>query len=578
MGIQRAFGVAFLIGLGIIDSGFAASKCCTVRKDPAHSKPEAGVISLISTEELQKKIDRFAPIEITAGTSHLSSGDREALTKIIEAAKLMDELFLRQVWSGNENLLKRLRADKSLGSEERLKYFLINKGPWSRLDKNEPFLAEVPTVKPHTASYYPETLTKEQFNKWLEGLSPVERTHATGYFHTIREGTSGALVSVPYNVEYKEFLEPASELLLQASRLTTNASLKSYLEQRANAFLSNDYYESDLAWMNLDSPIDLTMGPYETYEDELFGYKAAFEAFVTLRDDAETAKLAHLGKYLQEIEDHLPIDQKYKNPKIGTNSPLRVVDVLFTSGEANRGVQTAAFNLPNDERVTQEVGSKRVMLKNVQAAKFQKILMPISQQVLRDEEQSQVSFEAFFTHVLAHELSHGLGPQTILVGDRKSTVRLELKDTYSAIEEAKADITGLFLMQYMIDQGYLTPGLEQQMYTTYLTGIFRSVRFGITEAHGKGMVLQMNFLRDQGAIEFLADKRQFYINSEKIKPAVALLTHELLTLEATGDYKKAKRFLERYAVIRPLMQEPLSKMSHIPVDIFPIYSAVEQSH
>jgi hypothetical protein len=247
--------------------------------------------------------------------------------------------------------------------------------------------------------------------------------------------------------------------------------------------------------MDLDSPIDVTIWPYETYEDELFGYKAAFEAYVTLRDDAETAKLKQFSAYLQELEDHLPIDPKYRNPKLGAASPIRVVNEVFSSGEGNSGVQTAAFNLPNDERVVEQKGSKRVMLKNIQEAKFNKTLIPIARVVLSQSQQRDVSFEAFFTHVLAHELMHGLGPHIIKVGGRESTVRKELKETYSTIEEAKADITGLWALQYLMDKGVLDRQMERTIYTTFLASAFRSVRFGVQEAHGRGIALQFNYLR-----------------------------------------------------------------------------------
>src|SRR2546426_9051137 len=258
---------------------------------------------------------------------------------------------------------------------------MINKGPWSQLDGNEPFIEGAP-ARPPQANFYPDDMTKDEFNAWVNTLSPEEKEKATGYFYAIRRDANGKLKPVPYSEEYREFLEPAAKLLREAADLTTNQTLKKFLTKRADAFLSDDYYASDVAWMDLDAPIDVTIGPYETYEDELFGYKAAFEAFITLRDEAESAKLKKFSQYLQELEDHLPLDAKYRNPKLGAASPIRVVNEVFSSGEGNSGVQTAAFNLPNDERVVKEKGSKRIMLKNVQDAKFNKILIPISRVVL----------------------------------------------------------------------------------------------------------------------------------------------------------------------------------------------------
>src|SRR5689334_2109017 len=346
---------------------------------------------------LARKIARFAPTTLTADVSKLTPKDRQALDKIIAAAKLLDPLFLRQVWSGNDALEKKLMADKSPAGRERLHYFYINDGPWSRLDNNEPFVDGVPHEKPANANYYPDDMSKDEFNSWVQSLSDADKQKATGFFYLIRRGTDHKLTIVPYSEAYKEYLAPAAALLKEAAALTSNGTLKDFLNKRAGAFGSDDYYESDVAWMDLDSPIDVTIGPYETYEDELFSYKAAFEAYVTLRDDAETAKLAKFSGHLQELENNLPFDPKYRNPKLGAASPIRVVNEVFASGEGNSGVQTAAYNLPNDERVVKEKGSKRVMLKNVQDAKFNKTLIPISKVVLDPSEQSALAFDSFFT-------------------------------------------------------------------------------------------------------------------------------------------------------------------------------------
>jgi hypothetical protein len=521
--------------------------------------------------ELNAKIRRFAPTVVTADTSRLSAGDRRALAKVIEAARLLDPLFLRQVWSGNVALQKRLEADKTPLGRARLHYFMLNDGPWSQLDENIAFLADVPREKPPQAGHYPDDMTKQEFESWVGTLPEAEKQKATGFFWAVRRDSAGKLKLVPYSQEYGEFLRPAAALLREAAGLTTNATLKSFLSKRADAFLSDDYYESDVAWMDLDSPIEVTIGPYETYSDGLFGYKAAFEAYVTLRDEAESQKLARFSGFLQELEDNLPIDPKYRNPKLGAASPIRVVNVVYSSGEGNSGVQTAAFNLPNDERVVHEKGSKRVMLKNVQEAKFEKTLVPISRVVLSPADQRRVSFEPFFTHVLAHELMHGLGPHQITLGGRQTSVRQELKDVYSAIEEAKADITGLWALQYLIDKGALPRALEQTLYTTYLASAFRSVRFGIKEAHGRGVAMQFNYLTDEGAISFDERTGTFSVVPSKIKDAVRKLTHDLLTIEAEGSYDGAKAMLTKYGVVRPPMQGALERLKDVPVDIEPSY-------
>lgn len=521
--------------------------------------------------ELARKIARFAPTTLTADTAKLTPKDRQALDKIIAAAKLLDPLFLRQVWSGNEALEKKLQADKTPAGQQRLHYFHINDGPWSRLDNKEPFIEGVPREKPSGANYYPEDMTKEEFNTWLQTLPEAEKQKATGFFHLIRRGPDKKLTIVPYSQAYKDVLEPAAKLLREAAALTTNATLRDFLNKRADAFGSDDYYASDVAWMDLDSPIDVTIGPYETYEDELFSYKAAFEAYVTLRDDVETAKLAKFSSHLQELENNLPVDARYRNPKLGAASPIRVVNLVFSSGEGNSGVQTAAFNLPNDERVIKEKGSKRVMLKNTQDAKFNKTLVPISRVVLDPADQSALAFDSFFTHILCHELMHGLGPHNIKVNGQDTTVRKQLKELYSAIEEAKADVTGLWALQYMIDRGIIEKSMERTLYTTYLASMFRSVRFGITEAHGRGVALQFNYLTDEGAIKFNQANGTFSIDHAKIKDAVRKLTRDILTMEAEGSYEKAKAILDKFALIRPPMQQALDRLKDVPVDIEPVF-------
>ena len=520
--------------------------------------------------ELNKKIRRFAPTVLTANTARLSPNDRKALQKIIAAAKLYDALYLQQIWSGNESLRKKLEADQTPLGRMRLHYFMINKGPWSQLDDNAPFIEGAPP-RPPQANFYPDDMTKDEFNSWLSSLSEPDKAKATGYFYVIRRDASGKLKPVSYDEEYEQYLKPAAALLNEAGRLTTNQTLKNFLFKRAVAFNTNDYYDSDVAWMDLDSPIDVTIGPYETYEDELFGYKAAFEAYVTLRDDAETEKLKKFSSYLQELENNLPIDPKYRNPKLGAASPIRVVNEVFSSGEGNSGVQTAAFNLPNDERVVKEKGSKRIMLKNVQDAKFNKTLIPISRVVLTPADQTKLSFDSFFTHILTHELMHGLGPHNINVNGQSTTVRLQLKELYSPIEEAKADVTGLWALQYLIDKGVVPKTMQRTLYTTYLASMFRSVRFGINEAHGRGVAMQFKYFTDEGAIKYDQQTGKFSIDESKIREAVRKLTSELLTLEAEGSYDKARAILVKYAVIRLPMKNAFDQLKDVPVDIEPVF-------
>jgi hypothetical protein len=343
------------------------------------------------------------------------------------------------------------------------------------------------------------------------------------------------------------------------------------LNQRAAAFLSNDYYASDVAWMKLDSSIEPTIGPYEVYEDAWFNAKAAFQSYITLRDEVETNKLSKLADHLQDIENHLPIDPGYRNPSLGAMAPIAVVNTVFSAGDGNRGVQTAAFNLPNDERVIREKGSKRVMLKNNQQAKFDKVLAPISRIALGSADQGRVAFDAFFTHILMHELMHGLGPHDITVDGRTTTVRQELKETYSAIEEAKADISGLFALQHLVDKGLVDKGLEQTMYTTFLASAFRSIRFGINEAHGRGQAIQLNYLLDAGAFTVGADGT-FAVDAGRIREAVTALTREIMTLQAEGSYQKARTMIETLGVVRPAVKAVLDRLQDVPVDIKPSFA------
>jgi len=523
---------------------------------------------------------RFAPVDLAVDLSALPANERDALRLLIQASQVIDALYLRQVWAGNETLLQALAAEAGEGSgadaslaRACLDYFILNKGPWSRIDDNEPFIPGIPS-KPPEANFYPAGATKAEVEAWIKTLPEAERRNATGFFTTIRRGADGTFASVPYSVEYQGEVALIAGLLREAAGKTNQPTLKAFLDSRAAAFLSNDYYASDVAWMELDASIEPTIGPYEVYEDEWFNYKAAFESFITVRDDAETVKLARFGAELQGIEDHLPIDPKHRNPKLGSMSPIRVVNTVFSSGDASHGVQTAAFNLPNDERVTREKGAKRVMLKNNQDAKFRMVLVPISKVALAPADQGQVMFEAFFTHILMHELMHGLGPHDLHVAGHDTTVRQALKETYSAIEEAKADVSGLWALQYLVDRGTLDARFQDTMYVTFLASIFRSLRFGINEAHGRGVAIQLNYFLDHGGVSVAADGT-FAVNAARIRQNVTDLTHDIMTLQAHGDYAAAKQMIERLGVVRPQVQTVLDRLKNVPVDIAPRFVTAE---
>ncbi len=519
--------------------------------------------------QLKRMSARFAPVKIAYDASRLSPGDQKALAKLIEAARELNPLFMDQLWSGDRALYAQLQKDTTPLGKERLHYFWLNKGPWSDLDGHTAFIPGVPERKPLGANFYPEDMKREEFESWVRTLDPAVRGQAEGFFTLIRRDSAHRLTAVPYSQAYAAELTKIGGLLREAAALTDNASLKKFLTLRADAFHSNDYYASDLAWMDLDAPLDITFGPYETYNDELFGYKAAFEAYITIRDDAETDRLKRFASRLQEVENNLPIDPRYRNPKLGAAAPIRVVNEVFAAGDGAHGIRTAAFNLPNDERIVHEKGSKRVMLKNIQEAKFRTILTPIAARVLAKADQPHLSFDAFFAHILAHELSHGIGPQQIQVAGRATTPRLEMKNLYGTIEEAKADVTGLFMMQYLYDHGLPhSADAERQLYATFLASTFRSVRFGLTEAHGRGIALQFNYLTDKGAFVAHPDGT-FSVDYTKVKDAVRDLAHDLLTLEAQGDYNGAKRMLDTLAVIRPPLQRALDRLKDLPTDIDP---------
>ncbi|MFL5355784.1 dipeptidyl-peptidase 3 family protein [Archangium sp.] len=524
--------------------------------------------------ELKRATARFAPVDIQADVSKLPENERRALAKIVQAARVMDPLFLRQVWSGNETLLLDLLEDKSDLGRERLHAFLLNKGPWDRLEHNTPFIPGVP-AKPAEGNFYPAGASKADIETWVKSLPEGDQRQATGFFTTIRRNTAGKFVAVPYSVEYQGELALAAQLLREAAELTSQPTLEAFLTTRADSFISNDYYPSEVAWMELDASIEPTVGPYEVYEDEWFNYKAAFEGFIALRDDAETQKLAKFSGELQGLENALPIDPKLRNPKLGALAPIRVVNSIFSSGDGNRGVQTAAYNLPNDERVAAEKGTKRVMLKNVQEAKFQRVLLPITQVALPAKDRKDVAFDAFFTHILMHELMHGLGPHNITVEGKQTTVRQALQASSSALEEAKADISGLWALQQLVDKGVIGKDMERTMYTTFLASAFRSIRFGTGEAHGKGIALQLNHFLDTGAVVVNKDGT-FAVVPGKIKESVAALTKQLMELQASGSRANAESLLEKMGVVRPEVKRVLDKLNNVPVDIEPRYVTADK--
>ena len=522
---------------------------------------------------LKEKIAQFVPVELKYDATLLNEREKVVVQKLYLASKVMDEIFGEQVYLKNEEIKKKLESSKDEYDKLALEYFNIMAGPFDRLDHDKPFWGE--GKKPLGANFYPADMTKEEFSKWID-KHPGDKAAFTSELTVIRRDGSG-LKAIPYSEYYKNELSKAAQLLNEAAEYCDNPSLKKYLELRAKAFLSNDYFESDMAWMDLkDSKIEVVIGPYEVYEDNLFNYKASYESFLTIKDPVESEKLAKFGSYLTEIEDHLPIDKQYKNTGRGSESPIMVVNEIFSGGDTKAGVQTLAFNLPNDERVREAKGSKKVMLKNLHEAKFAKLLMPIADIVLDKDQLPYVTFNGFFNHTLMHEMSHGVGPGLVTINGVKTEVKKELKETYSKLEECKADILGMYNNIFLIDKGVYPKDFDKETYITFLAGVFRSVRFGINEAHGGGTAIIYNFLLEKGGYEYNAKTEKVRVNFEKIYPALKELANKILMIQATGDYEGAKKFIAKYAVFSPSMEKLRSKLVHLPVDVKPVFQIEEK--
>lgn len=532
---------------------------------------EQTITEKASMDYVQNQLDKLAPVTLTHDLSHMPTKEIQVIRLLVKTAKYMDELFLSQVYHQNPEILKTLEKSKNPDDQIYLELFKIMFGPWNRLEVDKSFINNVP--KPEGADYYPMNMTEEEFNNWLEN-HPDDREAFESNFTVIRRKGS-TLKAIPYSKFYKDKLEQVADILRQAADLTSDLTLKTYLNSRADAFLSNDYYQSDMDWMDLAGDIELVIGPYEVYEDKLFGFKAAFESFLCIVDHEESDQQKKIEKYLNDMEANLPIADKHKNFNRGAYSPFKVVHLLYSAGDTKAGVQTSAFNLPNDERVREAKGSKKVMLKNVMKAKFEKCWIPIVQTALAKKDLDNVSFDGYFTHTVMHEVSHGLGPGKIMKDGQETTVNKELKDLYSTIEECKADVLGIYNIQYLIDRGIFPKKLEDTIYPSNCGGMFRSIRFGIDEAHGAGVAIQMNYYLEKGAFKVDQNGR-FSVNSRKMKNAVKELAGKLLIIEAEGDYKKAKALIDKYCYLAPEVEAVVNKLKHVPIDIRPIYSIEEE--
>ncbi|MGH7470774.1 MAG: dipeptidyl-peptidase 3 family protein [Longimicrobiales bacterium] len=529
----------------------------------------------ITAPELSARVNQFAPSVLDFDDRSLQAWEKQVLKKLVEASFVLHDVYALQVSENIPEWRARIEREQGDGKQAAIDYFEIMVGPWDRLAHDQPFLEVGP--KPPGAAYYPLDLTKAEFEAHL-AKHAQDRTAFTGYFTVIRRDAQRNLKAVPYSEHYRYDLERAAQLLRAAAQAAQNASLKDFLQKRSAAFLSNDYYASDVAWMDLkDSRIEPTIGPYEVYEDALFGYKAAFESFVTVADARASSELDGLKNRMPSLERNLPIEDRFKSLDRPFESPIRVVDVVYTSGDARRGVQTIAFNLPNDEKVIEAKGSKKVMLRNVMRAKFDKILTPIAGQVLESALVADVQFQPWFINVLMHELAHGLGPKSITTATgERTTVNRALKELYSAIEEAKADVTGLHNLTILQQQGVYDAAFVRRAYVGHLADLFRAVRFGTSEAHGKANLLQFNWLREKNVLRYDQRTGRFTAELVALINANRELATELLTLQALGSYERAQTLLSRYGQERPELKAALQKLTQVPVDIRPQHTVVEK--
>jgi hypothetical protein len=503
--------------------------------------------------EMQKKVNEYAVVKLTTDLSKLTEKEKQMIPVLLEVAQIMDDIFWEQTW-GNKNAL--LDTIKDPYAKQ---FVAINYGPWDRLDENKPFIAGI-GEKPKGANFYPVDMTKEEFEKWNDANKSSQYT-------VVVRNEDKSLKSVWFHEIYTEKIKKASELLLKAADLAEDAGLKKYLTLRSRALLTDDYFASDMAWMDMKTnTLDLVAGPIENYEDELFGYKAAHEAALLVKDKEWSTKLEKYAAMLPELQKELPCDPKYKKEVPGTSSDLNAYDILYYAGHTNSGGKTIAINLPNDEKVQLAKGSRRLQLKNAMQAKFDKILVPISEVLIDPAQRKNIKFDAFFGNVMFHEVAHGLGIKNTITG--KGNLRQALKEQYSGWEEAKADVVGLWMVTWLIQKGELTGITVEDAYVTYMAGLIRSVRFGAAEAHGKANMMCFNFFEDKNAFSRNADGT-FKVDIDKTRLAINDWSAFILSVEGEGDYDKAVNYMKENGKVRPVLQTGLEllKTANIPKDV-----------
>ena len=512
----------------------------------------------VSVEPLEKAEVRpevYADFTLTADLSKLSDDQKQMVTLLIDASQIMDDLFWRQSFGDNyEEWLNSIADDRTRRFAE------LNYGPWDALDDDKPFMDGF-SSKPLGAKFYPEDMSKEEFEEaYLPGKA--------GLYSFVRRDQAGELILVPYHVEYAEELAAAARLLREAATLAKSPDFANYLELRAAALISDDFQLSDSYWMDVkDNEIDVVIGPIETYLDRLYGYRAAYESYVLIKDLEWSDRLSRFAGFLPQLQEGLPVPDKYKWESPGTNADLNAYDVVYYAGHSNAGGKTIAINLPNDEQVQLEKGSRRLQLKNAMEAKYVKILEPIADVLIAEGQREHITFDAFFANTMFHEVAHGLGIKNTIDGE--TTVALALQDLASSMEEGKADILGLYMITELHKAGELGDADLRDFYVTFMTGIFRSIRFGAASAHGKANMVRFNFFLDEGAFVRDAETGRYSVDFDRMGVAIANLSRLLLTLQGDGDYEGAKELTETKGVITPLLQADLDRLTEasIPVDI-----------
>ncbi|QDT08040.1 Peptidase family M49 [Rubripirellula lacrimiformis] len=505
-----------------------------------------------ASSDAQQRLKQYVKVELTTDMSALSSKQRKMIGLLIEAAQIMDGCFWYEAYGDRDSLLAGIEAPA-------IKQFaVINYGPWDRLAGNRPFVPGV-NAKPAGANFYPTDMTKEEFEQ-------ANLPGKDGLYTFIRRAEDGSLKTVPYHQQFASEMKQAADLLTQAAGLAEDAGLKHYLMLRADALLSDDYRPSDMAWLDMhNNTIDVVIGPIENYEDQLYGYKTAHEAYVLVKDKQWSDRLAKYAAFLPELQTSLPIEDAYKQEKPGSDTELNAYDVIYYAGDCNSGSKTIAINLPNDEQVQLEKGTRRLQLKNAMRAKFDKILLPIADELIVDDQRQHITFDAFFSNTMFHEVAHGLGIKNTING--RGPVRTALKEHAGAIEEGKADILGLHMINQLHQKGEITEDLED-FYVTFMAGIFRSVRFGASSAHGKANMIRFNFFRDAGAFQRQADGK-YRVDVPKFRKAARDLSSLLLRLQGDGDYAGVTELVKAKGVISDQLQADLDRLSQkgIPVDV-----------